>query len=247
MATPPALQDRMRPAVELEEVEKNIYRGGNLWTPKGARGVFGGQVVAQALAAAIKTVPANFNVHFAMPSVPPPESLELQEDVLNRWAQMANQMEDKAMAEKLKDPDPIPLDIKKVGSNDLNDYLYPTKQEPYKCALAYISDHHLVHACALPHALTWGSYPWRIGMMVSLDHTIWFHAPFRADEWLLYEMESPRTLNGRGLVFGRVYTREGLHVASVAQECVMLERPAPRAADSLPDPQPITFTHKARL
>ncbi|KAJ1970957.1 acyl-CoA thioesterase [Dimargaris xerosporica] len=209
--------------------------------------------------------PTKLDHQFAMPAVPPPESLELQEDVLKRWAQMASQMEDKAMAEKLKDPDSIPLDIKKVGSNDLSDYLYPTKQAPYKlswiktketldndlrlhqCALAYISDHHLVHACTLPHALTWGSYPWRIGMMVSLDHTIWFHAPFRADGWLLYEMESPRTLNGRGLVFGRVYTREGLHVASVAQECVFLEKPAPQAADTLPDPQPITFARKARL
>jgi len=55
-------------------------------------------------------------------------------------------------------------------------------------------------------------------MAASIDHAIWFHAPFRADEWLLYEMASPVSSSGRGLSFGSVYKRDGTLVMSVAQE-----------------------------
>jgi acyl-CoA thioesterase 8 len=59
-----------------------------------------------------------------------------------------------------------------------------------------------------------------IGMMVSLDHTIYFHNPrsFRADEWLFTEMETPWSGDGRGLVFQRIYTKDGTLVASCVQE-----------------------------
>jgi acyl-CoA thioesterase II len=52
----------------------------------------------------------------------------------------------------------------------------------------------------------------------SLDHTIWFHRPFRADEWLLYDQASPSASGARGLAIGRLFTRDGRLVASVAQE-----------------------------
>ena len=52
----------------------------------------------------------------------------------------------------------------------------------------------------------------------SLDHTIWFHRPFRADEWLLYDQASPSASGARGLAIGRVFTEDGRLVASVAQE-----------------------------
>ena len=54
--------------------------------------------------------------------------------------------------------------------------------------------------------------------MASLDHTIWFHRPFRADEWWLYEQYSPSAQGGRGLALGEVYTPDGTLVATVAQE-----------------------------
>ena len=62
--------------------------------------------------------------------------------------------------------------------------------------------------------------------MASLDHTIWFHRPFRADQWWLYDQESPAAQGGRGLSIGRVFTQDGTLVATVAQEGIM--RP-PRA------------------
>lgn len=55
-------------------------------------------------------------------------------------------------------------------------------------------------------------------MMASLDHAMWFHRPFRADDWLLYAQESPSAHGARGFVTGRLFTRDGTHVVSVAQE-----------------------------
>lgn len=58
-------------------------------------------------------------------------------------------------------------------------------------------------------------------MMASLDHAMWFHRPFRADEWLLYAMESPNASGGRGLALGKFFSRDGQLVASTAQEGVV--------------------------
>lgn len=57
--------------------------------------------------------------------------------------------------------------------------------------------------------------------MATLDHCIWFHAPFRVDQWLLYEMESPRATAGRGFALGRLYAADGRLVLSCAQEGVV--------------------------
>jgi acyl-CoA thioesterase II len=72
---------------------------------------------------------------------------------------------------------------------------------------------------------------YRIGMIASLDHAMWFHAPFRADEWLLYVMHSPRSNDGRGLSFGYIFKADGQLVVSVAQEGVIrLRKEAPEIA-----------------
>jgi acyl-CoA thioesterase-2 len=60
--------------------------------------------------------------------------------------------------------------------------------------------------------------------VVSLDHTVWFHAPFRADEWLLYDQVSPSASGARGLAIGRVFTEDGRLVATVAQEGLIRRR-----------------------
>jgi acyl-CoA thioesterase-2 len=60
--------------------------------------------------------------------------------------------------------------------------------------------------------------------VASLDHVMWFHEPFRVDEWLLHVMHSPAAHGARGLVFGRVFTREGRLVASIAQEGLIRKR-----------------------
>ncbi|CAM3207259.1 acyl-CoA thioesterase II [Nocardioides dubius] len=88
-------------------------------------------------------------------------------------------------------------------------------------AFTYASDMTLISAALVPYGLTTASR----GMQVaSLDHTIWFHRPFRADEWWLYDQHSPAAGGGRGLVLARVFSQDGELVATVAQEGLIRKR-----------------------
>ncbi|KAI8876946.1 Thioesterase/thiol ester dehydrase-isomerase [Backusella circina FSU 941] len=89
----------------------------------------------------------------------------------------------------------------------------------HACIIAYSSDSGFINTAARANGYTYNSDG--IGMMSSLDHSIWFHQPSRADEWLLYDMHSPRTSGGRGVAFGRIYSRDGRLVATTAQEGVL--------------------------
>ena len=109
----------------------------------------------------------------------------------------------------------------------------PTKKEPVKylwmradgelpadydlnaMLLAYASDFNLLPTSLHPHAKSYGQK----GMqMASLDHSVWFHRPFRMDEWLLYAIDSPNAGGGRGFCRGQIFNQKGELVASVAQE-----------------------------
>ncbi|GGL70881.1 acyl-CoA thioesterase II [Streptomyces fumigatiscleroticus] len=83
----------------------------------------------------------------------------------------------------------------------------------------YVSDMTLLDSVLLAH----GRGGWAVGDVVgaSLDHAMWFHRPFRADEWLLYDQESPSAYGGRGLGQARIYTRDGRLAISVIQEGVV--------------------------
>ncbi|MDF3036605.1 MAG: acyl-CoA thioesterase, partial [Paucimonas sp.] len=80
---------------------------------------------------------------------------------------------------------------------------------------AYLSDYGLLSTSLQPHGIGMGDPRLQ---MASLDHTIWFHRPFRMDEWLLFSMESPSASGGRGLNLAHVFDRQGGLVATVAQE-----------------------------
>jgi acyl-CoA thioesterase II len=85
----------------------------------------------------------------------------------------------------------------------------------HQAAFTYASDITLLGSALVPHGVT-VSGP---GVQsASLDHTIWFHRPFRADDWLLYDQVSPSASGARGLAIGRVFTEDGRLVATVAQE-----------------------------
>jgi acyl-CoA thioesterase-2 len=91
----------------------------------------------------------------------------------------------------------------------------PSDPLQHTAAFTYASDMTLIGASLVPHGLhisSPGVQP------ASLDHTIWFHRPFRADRWWLYDQHSPSASGGRGLIFARVFTQDGTLVASVAQE-----------------------------
>lgn len=85
----------------------------------------------------------------------------------------------------------------------------------HAAALAFASDYLLLEPIARKHGVPWATPGMRFA---SLDHAMWFHRPFRVDEWLLYELDSPTAQGGRGLTHGRFYDRSGTLVASVAQE-----------------------------
>ncbi len=88
-------------------------------------------------------------------------------------------------------------------------------------AFTYASDMTLIGSTLVPH----GVDLWSSGMQVaSLDHSIWFHRPFRADEWWLYDQVSPSASGGRGFATARVFTEDGRLVASVAQEGLIRQR-----------------------
>ena len=87
--------------------------------------------------------------------------------------------------------------------------------ELHRALLAYASDFHLLGTATFPHGI---SYYQPNVAMASLDHALWFHRPFRADEWLLYSLDSPSAQGGRGMARGLVFDRAGRLVASTAQE-----------------------------
>ncbi|NVK33391.1 MAG: acyl-CoA thioesterase II [Rhodobacteraceae bacterium] len=123
-----------------------------------------------------------------------------------------------------------PIEIRPV---DLHAFMVDDKRQPYQsawiktysplpddrntheCILAYASDLVLLQTALLPHATSVFSDEVQAA---SLDHSIWFHRPFRADDWLLYEIDSPSASGARGFSRGSFYNREGQLVASTAQE-----------------------------
>jgi acyl-CoA thioesterase II len=125
---------------------------------------------------------------------------------------------------------PRPIEIRPVEPME---YFRPEKRPPHQrvwiradgklpddlmlhqCVVAYASDMTLLDTATLPHAISWFDPRFQ---MASLDHAMWFHRPFRADEWLLYAQESPSASGARGFTQGRLFTRDGSLVVSVVQE-----------------------------
>lgn len=100
----------------------------------------------------------------------------------------------------------------------------PDDRVMHESLFAYVSDYGLLWTALQPHGVRMGDKRLQIA---SLDHTIWFHRPFRMDEWLLFAMETPNASGGRGLTLAYVYNRQGTLVATVAQEGLIRLREKP--------------------
>jgi acyl-CoA thioesterase-2 len=94
----------------------------------------------------------------------------------------------------------------------------PDDPELHRNLLTYVSDYELLGTATLPHELDFSTRPVQ---MASIDHAIWFHRPFRVDDWLLYACDSPTSHGGRGYTRGQFFSRSGDLVASTAQEGVI--------------------------
>jgi acyl-CoA thioesterase II len=96
----------------------------------------------------------------------------------------------------------------------------PVGDDPavHRAALAYLSDLTIQESILRAHGVAWNTPGLRVA---SLDHAMWWHRPGRVDDWLLYVQESPNARGGRGLSTGRIYTRDGVLIASVAQEVMV--------------------------
>jgi acyl-CoA thioesterase II len=188
------------------------------------------------LAASFQVHEDGFTHQDEMPAAPPPEQLPTeQERIRASMNQIPEAFRVRASGER-------PFEVRPVSWDD--DPFAPTKRAParmmwirtvgalpdepalHRYLLAYMSDHAFVTTSLLPHGVTWLTR----GMQVaSLDHVMWFHGPMRCDEWLLYAMDSPAASGARGLVRGRIFTRDGRLVASTAQEGLIRKR-APKTA-----------------
>jgi acyl-CoA thioesterase-2 len=118
------------------------------------------------------------------------------------------------------------------GEDDHNNLVWvrvterlPDEPLLHVCLMTYISDLTLLETALLEHGLSWFEGN---ASGASLDHAMWFHRPFRADQWLLYAQDSPVAAGGRVLARGQVFTEEGDLVVSVVQEGLIRISDPPR-------------------
>lgn len=174
------------------------------------------------LAASFQREEKGFEHQAQMPLVPDPESLEDDQQVLLRQPGLSEEMRAWVARERA-------FETRSVLGRGLGDrparpaidHIWlrtrgPVPDDPVvnRALLAFVSDMSLLDTALLPH----GKSIFSDVKVASLDHAMWFHRPFRADEWLLYVQDSPSASGARGFNRGAIYRKDGTLVASVAQE-----------------------------
>jgi len=163
----------------------------------------------------------------AMPNVPGPEGLadvrELPPDVLERVPEKMRRFLTHERPFEFRPVEPIHVVAPPRAAPSRHIWVrtvdkLPNNADLHRNVLAYVSDYQLVSTATLPHGIHFAEGHVQLA---SLDHAMWFHRPFRIDEWLLYAMDSPNASGGRGLALGRFFTQDGALVASTAQEGVV--------------------------
>jgi acyl-CoA thioesterase II len=165
-----------------------------------------------------------------MPAVPRPEELPDESEIKARVLPlMPDPVRRYYERERPIEWRPVELDRylgKRIADGRFHVWIRATGRLPdepaiHQCVLAYASDMLLLDSALIPHGRTVFE---KTLMAASLDHALWFHRPFRADEWLLYAHDSPNLSGSRGLSRGLIFARDGTLVASVAQEGLLRER-----------------------
>lgn len=165
-----------------------------------------------------------------MPDVPPPDKLktddEIRKGILATMPEPVRRFFERERPIELRPVEYERYLGKKIDDGKFNIWIRCISRLPddaaiHQCVLAYASDMALLDASLIPHGRS--VFDRRI-MAASLDHALWFHRPFRADEWLLYAQESPSSSGARGFSRGLIFATDGTLVASVAQEGMIRER-----------------------
>ncbi len=215
----------MRPGAATKPIVYTVdcIRDGKSFTTRRVVAVQRGRAIFS-MAVSFQVDEDGFDHQAEAPRVPGPEELEPDIEIARRIAdRIPAGIREKILCEK-------PIEIRQVNPVDP---FAPQKMTPHKYVwfkaidrmpddvaahqylLAYASDFNLVATSLYPHGHTF----WEPEMQVaSLDHAMWFHRDFRMDDWLLYAMESPNAFKARGLNLGKIFTRNGRLVATVAQE-----------------------------
>ncbi|MDT8409822.1 MAG: acyl-CoA thioesterase II [Wenzhouxiangellaceae bacterium] len=179
------------------------------------------------LAASFKTPEQGLEHQTEMPAVAGPDGLtslvDINESILDKVPEkMRRFLAHKPPFEfrpveppKFIDPQPRPP-AKNVWMRACGEL--PDDPELHRNLLAYVSDYELLSTSTLPHDIDFSRKPL---LMASLDHAMWFHREARVDQWLLYTFDSPVATGGRGFSRGQIFTRDGILVASTAQEGVI--------------------------
>jgi acyl-CoA thioesterase-2 len=165
-----------------------------------------------------------------MPDVPMPETLPSEADLKALFLDSAPAVV-RRYWERERPLESRPVDLRHYVSREPLDpvqqvwvtsaHKLPDDPEIHRCVLAYASDMTILDTAMVRHGRSIFEHDI---MAASLDHALWFHRPFRADSWLLYRQESPFAGGGRGFARGEIFTRDGVLVASVAQEGLIRQR-----------------------
>lgn len=201
-------------------------RDGKSFTTRRVVAIQAGQPIFN-LAASFQTREEGFTHQDPMPDAPAPESLQSDDAHFETLVRTGNASMPKTPVQRRDRP----FELRTVRQMD--DAVAPTPEpaqrkiwlravdklpdspQLHAYLIAYASDYSFITTALQPHGVTW----YTPGMQVaSIDHVMWFHQPFRIDDWLLYAIDSPSASGARGLVRGSVYTRDGRLVASTAQE-----------------------------
>jgi len=205
-------------------------RDGGSFTTRRVTGIQNGKAIF-ILAASFQLLQEGLEHQIDMPDITPPEELQSDIDLMNQFKDQIP----KRFKNFLR---PRPIEFRPV--NPLS-FILPQKQEPlrhiwmkakgsvpddltiHQRILAYASDYNLLITALLPHQ---DKVAIQNLQLASLDHAMWFHRPFKVDEWILYVLDSPSASNTRGFTRGAIYTKEGVLISSVVQEGLMRKKQA---------------------
>jgi acyl-CoA thioesterase-2 len=200
--------------------EVDRIRDGRSFTTRRVIAIQHGKAIF-ALSASFQTPEPGIDHAEAMPDVPPPDELPSRQESIKEYAEKLGPMARMPRPIDIRYVTDPPWVLRGQGNEARNqvwmraDGILPDDDLLHVCVLAYASDMTLLDSILVRHGVYWG-FDNVIG--ASLDHALWFHRPFRADEWVLYDCASPTASGARGLATGRFFTQDGTLIATVVQE-----------------------------